>query len=375
MPAPVVLFGSDRPVTCAVMDYSRRLMAAVNARRPGFMAMQAIEPAQPAAFISSIAAVLRRGGTAHVQLPVEGWGNSVVPGSALMAARLLTRGGQIRGQIVLTLHEWTSLNRLRYCSMIPDLLATDRFIFVSKAQREAFQRTRLVTRGKREAAPVIPIGPNIMPEATDPAHVARERARLTGEGSRKADIVIGFFGVLYASKRPDLLLRATKALHERGVRARLLVCGDFLADKPGDRDAFMALARELGLGDWLDFRGRIEDEAELIGTLAASDVFLLPYADGISARRGSFQAVSNLAIPLVSTLPADPSEFVGSPLLRAKVENAATVLRRADASAETFAEAILEARSRSAEAVSVDLAALWDDAAVEHLRLYDSLRG
>jgi glycosyltransferase involved in cell wall biosynthesis len=366
----IVMFGSARPVTCAVMDYAARLISAINARRPGLSALCTIEPDRPTAFVGAIADALREDRVVHVQLPVEGWGNSVVPGSALFAARALTR----RGSLVVTLHEWTSLNRLRYLSMIPDLLATDRFIFVSQAQREAFQRTRLVRRAKREAAPVIPIGPNIMPEATDPAHVARERAKLVGEGSRKADIVIGFFGVLYASKRPDLLLRATKALHERGVKARLLVCGDFLWDKPGDRDAFMALARQLDLDDWLDFRGRIDDEAELVGTLAASDVFLLPYADGISARRGSFQAVSKLAIPLVSTHPADPAEFAASPLLRAKVENAATVLRPADASAEIFAEAILEARSRRAEAVSVDLAALWDEAAREHLRLYDSLR-
>ena len=38
-----------------------------------------------------------------------------------------------------------------------------------------------------------------------------------------------------------------------------------------------------------------------MATLSASDVFLLPYADGVSLRRGSFQAVSQLAIPLVTT--------------------------------------------------------------------------
>ena len=105
------------------------------------------------------------------------------------------------------------------------------------------------------AAPVIPIGPNVMSPTIDPARVAMERARARGEGARRADAVVGFFGVLYASKRPDLLLRTVAALHARGVKAGLLVCGDFLWDKPNDRAAFLDLAAALGLADWLDFRG------------------------------------------------------------------------------------------------------------------------
>ena len=58
------------------------------------------------------------------------------PASALFAARALTR----KGRIVMTLHEWTSLNSLRYLSMIPDLMATDGFVFVSPRQRDAFPR-------------------------------------------------------------------------------------------------------------------------------------------------------------------------------------------------------------------------------------------
>lgn len=368
--APVVIFGSDRPVTCAVMDYSRRLSEAINALRPGFVGLRMIDPARPAAFVGAVAEVLRQGRVAHFQLPVEGWGNSVVPGSALFAARALTRSGRI----VATLHEWTSLNRLRYLSMIPDVLATDAFVFVSPNQRETFQSTPLVSRRKRAAAPIIPIGPNIMPAAVDPAVSARERDRLLGAGATRADLVLGFFGVLYASKRPDLLLRVVCALHARGVRARLLVCGDFLWDKPHDRAAFFALADELGVRDWLDFRGRIDDEGELIATLAASDVFLLPYTDGISARRSSFQAISPLAIPLVSTDPERADEFDVSPLLKARIDNPATVLRPVSSSPEVFAEAVLEAHARAGDARGVDLSGLWAEAAEAHLRLYDALK-
>lgn len=367
-PAPsVVIFGSARPVTCAVMDYAYRLAEAVNALRPGLVTVRTIEPERPAAFIGAIAEELRRDCIVHLQLPIEGWGNSIVPGSALMAARLMTR----KGHIAITLHEWASLNRLRYLSMVPDILACDGFVFVSPQQRESFLNTPLVGEAKKRAAPVIPIGPNIMPARIDPERVAAERAKLRGSGAGEAEIVIGYFGVLYASKRPDMLLRVVKALHERGTRARLLICGDFLWDKPGDREAFLALARELGISDWLDFRGRIDDEGELMATLSAADVFLLPFTDGISTRRGSFQAVSQLAIPLVSTKAERQDEFALAPALKAKVENASTVLCPVDAAPEHFADAVLAAYARKAEAIGVDLTRLWDEAALAHLAFYD----
>lgn len=364
-----MIFGSARPVTCAVMDYARRLAAAIEARRPGAVEIRTIETDAPAGFVRAITSALRAGAIAHLQFPVEGWGNSVVPGSALAAARLLAR----RGRIVATMHEWASLNRLRYLSMLPDLPAIDAFVFVSAAQKAAFANERLVARRLREGAKVIPIGPNVMPAAIDPAAVAAERARVLGEGEARADLVIGHFGVLYASKRPDLLLRATAALHARGFKARLLVCGDFLHDKPADRAAFFALAEALGVARWLDFRGRIDDEGALMAALAASDVFLLPYGDGLSARRSTFQAIARLATPLVSTLPERADEFDHSALMRAKVANEATILAPREADAEALAEAVLKAHARREAAIGVDLSGLWDEAALAHLALYDGL--
>ncbi|MBB4199498.1 hypothetical protein CCR94_01425 [Rhodoblastus sphagnicola] len=372
MPAPsssVVIFGSARPVTCAVMDASHRLRDAINANRPGFAAIQLIEPEHPLAFVGAIVKVLREGRIAHFQLPIEGWGNSLAPGWALMAARLATP----KGRIAITLHEWTSLNPLRYLSIIPDILASDGFIFVSRQQREAFLGAPLVGTAKKQAAPVIPIGPNIMPVGLDPDRVAQERVKTHGDGAARAEIVIGFFGVLYASKRPDLLLRVVAVLQQRGVKARLLVCGDFLWDKPKDREAFFVLARQLKVAEWLDFRGRIDDEAELMATLSAADVILLPFTDGVSARRGSFQAVSQLAVPLVSTHPERQDEFDFSPSLKSKIDNPATVLCPIDAAPDVFADAVLTAFAHREDAVGVSLAKSWDEAARAHLDFYDRL--
>ena len=365
----VVIFGSARPVTCAVMDYARRLHEAIEAQRPGFVAIETIEPDRPLAFVAAIVKALRAGAVVHFELPIEGWGNSVVPGSALMAARLLTR----RGRIAVTMHEWASLNRLRHLSIIPDLVAADGFVFVSPRQRDGFLSTPWVARAKKDAAVVIPIGPNVMSTRIDAARVAAEKARTRGEGALRADVVIGFFGVLYASKRPDLLLRVVAALRARGVKARLLACGDFLWDKPHDRAAFLALARELGVAEWLDFRGRIDDQGELLATLSASDVFLMPYADGVSARRSSFQAVSQLAIPLVTTEPERPDEFDLIPALREKIDNPATALVPVDGGPQDFADAVMTVLPQRDCAVGVSLDAIWREAAARHLAFYDRL--
>ena len=365
----VVVFGSRKPVTCAVMDYTRRLHEAIEAQRPGFVAIEAIEPGRPLAFVAAIVKALRAGAVAHFELPIEGWGNSVVPGSALMAARLMTR----RGRIAITMHEWSSLNRLRHLSTIPDLLAADGFIFVSPLQRASFSRTPWVSGAKKDAAAVIPIGPNVMSAQIDAARVAHERAKTRGEGALRADVVLGFFGVLYASKRPDLLLRVVASLHDLGVKARLLVCGDFLRDKPQDRAAFLDLARALDVADWLDFRGRIDDQGELLATLSASDVFLLPYSDGVSARRSSFQAVSQLAIPLVTTEPERPDEFDLIPALREKIDNPATGLVPFDAGPQDFADAVMAVLRHKDSAVGVSLDDIWREAAARHLAFYDRL--
>jgi len=367
----VVIFGSTRPVTCAVMDYARRLHEAIEAQRPGFVAIEAIEPDRPFAFVAAVAKTLRSGAVAHFELPIEGWGNSVVPGSALMAARLLTR----RGRIAVTMHEWASLNWLRYLSTIPDFVAADGFVFVSPRQRDGFLATPWVSQAKKHDAPIIPIGPNVMSTQIDAARVAAERAKTRGEGASRADVIVGFFGVLYASKRPDLLLHVIASLHARGVKARLLVCGDFLWDKPHDRAAFLALAHELDVAEWLDFRGRIDDQGELLATLSASDVFLLPYADGVSSRRGSFQAVSQLAIPLVTTEPERPDEFDLIPALREKIDSPATALIRFDASPEAFADAVMTVLPLRDSAVGVSLDAIWREAATRHLAFYDRLLG
>ncbi|MGO4815965.1 hypothetical protein AB4156_41395, partial [Cupriavidus sp. 2MCAB6] len=87
----------------------------------------------------------------------------------------------------------------------------------------------------------------------------------------------------------------------------------------------------------------------------------------------SFQAVSQLAIPLVSTEAERRDEFDLSPSLKTKIDSPATVLCRVDAAPEEFADAIIAAQLHRADAIGVDLSASWDEAARRHLAFYDRL--
>ena len=128
----------------------------------------------------------------------------------------------------------------------------------------------------------------------------------------------------------------------------------------------------IGTGPWM--LERYEPGTRLVYT-RNPNYFVpgLPYADGVSLRRGSFQAVSQLAIPLVTTHPEQADEFDAMPALKAKIEGVATALCAADASPEAFAEALVKAAAHKADAFGVALDSIWREAADRHLAFYDAL--
>src|SRR5690349_4809567 len=202
MPVSVLAPVSGKKVTCGVTDYVESLAEALDGRDGVTFETVPLEPEAPGAFVGALVRQLRSGGIVHFNLPIEGWGNSVLPGMALFLARLFTR----RGKIVLTVHEWKSLNRLRFLSQLPDLWAADQIVLVSREQWEAFRMSSSPPKRLREGAALIPIGANVKAGS---AWTTNADGR--SEAPRKRP-VIGYFGVLYASKQPELMLRTLAAL-------------------------------------------------------------------------------------------------------------------------------------------------------------------
>jgi glycosyltransferase involved in cell wall biosynthesis len=363
MPIKVLAPVSGRKVTCGVTDYVESVGEALRGRDDVSFEIELLEPEAPLAFVGALVRHLRAGGIIQFNLPVEGWGNSLLPGAALFLARLFTR----RGKIALTVHEWKSLNRPRFLSQLPDLWAADQIVLVSREQWEAFRASSSAPKRLRDSAALIPIGANIKGQASAPP------ARLAPR--RDAGPVVGYFGVLYASKQPELMLRAFAVLKARAPGARLMICGDFLPDKPQDRAAFFSLADELGVTADVDFRGRIEASGDVLGALAEADAHLLLFSDGASARRSSLLTCLQLDRPVVTTAPLRADEFVDWPDIERQMADGSIATVAPDADPEDIADVLLATLRAHPTRSPIDSVSIWRRVGDDHARLYEKLSG
>ena len=183
--AGVVIFGSAKPVTCAVMDYARRLREAIKAQAARLRRHRDDRTGAPVRLRRRDRRGARAGRIAHLQLPIEGWGNSVVAGfGAVRGARADAARPHRHHAARMDLAQLAALSlddpRSRGGRRLRVRLA-------APARRVSCGRPGSAAATKA-AAPVIPIGPNIMPARIDPAKVDAERARLMGEGAHRADL-------------------------------------------------------------------------------------------------------------------------------------------------------------------------------------------
>jgi glycosyltransferase involved in cell wall biosynthesis len=152
----------------------------------------------------------------------------------------------------------------------------------------------------------IPIGSNIPTRLlSDTERQARRRQRGYGED----DIVIGYFGFLNRSKGGlDLVETAARLLHDLPT-LRLLMIGEQVGASDASNYAYLqevkgAIARH-GLESRVTWTGFLED-AEVSADLAACDLLLMPYLDGVSLRRGTLMAGLAHGCAIVTTTPQTP---------------------------------------------------------------------
>ena len=218
---------------------------------------------------------------------------------------------------------------------------------------------------------LIPIGSNIEPRLPAGFERAAWRARW---GIGPDDFVLAYFGFLNATKGGGALIAALGELARQGRPARLLMIGGKVGASDPTNQKFAEqvegiIARE-GVADRVIWTGFLPPE-EVSAAFAVSDVAALPYADGVSFRRGSLMAALAHGIPVVTTVPR-----VHLPELRPD-ENVVLVppeqpLELADAVARVADHAGLRARlGEGARRLAQDFA--WDKIARDTLAVYESL--
>lgn len=124
--------------------------------------------------------------------------------------------------------------------------------------------------------------------------MSREQARgLLGIGADER--VVLFFGFVREYKGLRHLLRAMPLLRGFGMGVRLLVVGDF----GDDRQEYMDLIDELGIGDMLEIHGGYIPDKEVEKYFAASDLVALPYES--ATQSGIVQIAYGFEKPVVVT--------------------------------------------------------------------------
>ncbi|MCO5192082.1 MAG: glycosyltransferase family 4 protein [Anaerolineae bacterium] len=184
--------------------------------------------------------------------------------------------------------------------------------------RQDYDQLRSVTS---KSLARIPIGSNITVHNVSTADRQRTREQL---GVNSFDFLLGYFGFLNESKGADTLLEALAQLDER---VHLVFIGGRTGDSdPDNNSAFLqqldAHIERLGLVDRVHWTGFVADE-QVSQWMAAADLMVMPYRDGVSLRRGTLMAVLAHGRPLLTTEPqvATPELVHGENVWLVSAEN------------------------------------------------------
>jgi glycosyltransferase involved in cell wall biosynthesis len=234
----------------------------------------------------------------HIQYTPELYGRS--PGMKVLPALLALRGGP---RVILTPH--TLVGGYQSATMLAPLLTSFSHRIICPNEEVTYLVARYL-RFLRQRVRQIPIGSNIPALVGDPEVT---RAGIRAEFGLGADtMLLTHFGFAYSGKGLETLLVAAGHLRDAGTPFRLLMIG---APWPGAEayyEELQARSRASGLKDHILWLGQCGRE-RIAALLSASDMYVVPYDDGISSRRGTLVSGIIHHLPIISTHPVRPSRL------------------------------------------------------------------
>jgi glycosyltransferase involved in cell wall biosynthesis len=272
----------------------------------------------------------------------------------LPAALLRLRRGRQRARIAVILHEpfvpmtgwrWTLMGLWQRAQLAAVRAAADSIFVSIEAWTQRLERWR-----PRRPTFHLPVGSNF-PDRSDARNDERHRL-----GVEPEDLVVAIIDTGGAARSPRLVTGALERLAEADRRIVLLVLGaggSLPPDLPPAVEAHLA--------------GRL-DPSTFAARLSAADLFLAPYVDGASTRRGSMMAALQHGVAVVGT-----NGFLTDAVLR----NATSALRLAPVDRpELFAAAAYDLAANARERADVGRAGRalyaerfeWDVIAAQLLR-------
>lgn len=222
------------------------------------------------------------------------------PWMKLLPACLAFRGGP---RVVLTAH--TLVGGYLSAKALAPVLAGFSHRIICPNDEVAYLIGRFLPFLRRRTRQ-IPIGSSIPPL---PGDAERIRTTIRAEFGLGADtVLLTHFGFAYKGKGIQTLLSAAGRLRTAGVKYLLLMIGGPWPGAEVYYGELQALSGALGLDGHVRWLGHCSRE-RIATLLVASDIYVLPYDDGISARRSTLVAGIIHRLPIISTHPVRPSRL------------------------------------------------------------------
>lgn len=278
--------GAYPPLPCGIGDYTQRLCDALREQN---VDVTVFPPAPHAAawswgavkkLVADIAAL--QPDLVHMQYPGRGYGHRLAP---TFFPHLWKRQGN-GAPLVVTLHEFRIAHPLRKGAALNLIRAADALIVSAWCEQQSLARF-----WKKSPPTVIPPSANV---PLQPITSERRRELRAAWNAQEDDVLLCHFGFIQRNKGFARLLDAFETAREKMPNLKLLLLGDGVSSHR---------ASLLSLG--------YLPPAAVSESLSATDICVLPYTDGVSARRTTFWTALQHGLPVITTREGSEPENMG----------------------------------------------------------------
>lgn len=345
--------GAYPPVPCGIGDYTQRLCDALREQNVDVTVWTLNDTHHGAEWtwsaVKKLAAEIAatQPDLVHVQYPGKGYGHRIAPTFFPHVWRRKGNGAPL----VVTLHEFRIAHPLRKLAALNLIRAADALIVPAWCEQQSLTRF-----WKKSPIVVIPPGSNVPVHPITPERHQELRAAWNVKDD---DMLLCHFGLVQRNKGFTRLLNAFEEAQEQLPNLKLLLIGSS-NDLSRSNNAIVSL-------------GYLPPTV-VSESLFAADVCILPYTDGVSARRTTFWTALQHGLPIITTREGSEPETIGlrheENVWLVSASESVAELRRAIL---TLADSLPLRQKLSANGRALGSANTWENIARRTVEVYEQV--
>ena len=227
----------------------------------------------------------------HIQYPANGYKRSV----SISFLPIMLQVFSPKTRLICTIHEFNNRTFLGKMRLYIGILFCDQIIVVSVQYVKELLRWPFLFYKK---ITVIPVGANL-PKVVDPDLSLRKQFE-NRFNIKQDDRIVAHFGVIRPSKGIEFLLKEFRNAVSVNNRLKLVLIG--WIDQKYYGSVILPMIKEEFLEKHVILTGDLSSR-EASECISMAEICVLPYEDGVSTKRGSFMAVLQNNIPVITTRP------------------------------------------------------------------------